>query len=67
MLVKKKVAPKNAFAAQQLHTKIRFRCFVIWEKKSVQKLARKKRKYKEKKRNKPHYGQKWVGWDKRVF
>ena len=32
---------KTAFAAQQLYTKIRFRCFVVWEK-SVQKLGRKK-------------------------
>ena len=36
-----------AFAAQQLYTKIRFRCFVVKEKKSVQKLGRKKRKKKE--------------------
>ena len=54
---------KIAFAAQQLYTKIKFRCSVVWEKKSVQKLGRKK---KEKKRNKPHRGQKWVGWDERV-
>ena len=26
----------------------------------------KKIKKKEKKRNKPHHGQKWVGWDERV-
>ena len=52
-----------AFAAQQLYTKIKFPCFVVWEKKSVQKLGRKKRKKQEKK---PHRGQKWVGWDERV-
>ena len=34
--------------------------------KSVQKLRRKKRKKEGKKRNKPHRGQKWVGWDERV-
>ena len=50
-----------AFAAQQLYLKIRFPCFVV-QKKSVQNLGRKKRK----KRNKPHRGQKWVGWDERV-
>ena len=38
---------KIAFAAQQLYTKIKFRCSVVWEKKSVQKLGRKKRKKKE--------------------
>ena len=38
-----------AFAAQQLYTKIRFRCVVVL-KKSVQKLGRKK------KRNKPYRG-----------
>ena len=27
---------------------------------------RKKKKEKKKKRNKPHRGQKWVGWDVRV-
>ena len=27
----------------------------------------KKRKKQGKKRNKPHRGQKWVGWDERVF
>ena len=47
---------KIGFGAQQLYTKIRFPCFVVQEKKSVQKL----------KRNKPHRGQKWVGWDERV-
>ena len=56
---------KIAFAAQQLYTKIRFRCFVVLEK-SVQKLGRKKRKKKEKKGNKPHCSQKWVGRDERV-
>ena len=35
-----------AFAAQQLYTKIRFRCVVVWEK-SVQKLERKKKEKKE--------------------
>ena len=43
---------KIAFAAQQLYTKIRFGCVVVKEKKSVQKLGRKKRKKKEKKRKK---------------
>ena len=38
---------KTAFAAQQLYTKIRFRCVVVLEKKSVQKLGRKKRKKKK--------------------
>ena len=28
---------------------------------------KKKKKKKGKKRNKPHCGQKWVGWDERVF
>ena len=35
------------------------------------KIRKKKRKKKgrkrKKKRNKPHRGQKWVGWDERVF
>ena len=35
---------KIAFAAQQLYAKIRFPCFVVWEKKSVQNLGRKKKK-----------------------
>ena len=35
-------AEKIAFAAQQLHTKIGFRCFVVQEK-SIQKLGRKKK------------------------
>ena len=43
---------KIAFAAQQLYTKIRFRCVVVSEKKSVQKLGRKKRKKKGKKKEK---------------
>ena len=30
------------------------------------KIRKKKRIKKEKKRNKPHCGQKWVGWDERV-
>ena len=30
------------------------------------KKKEKKRKKKGKKRNKPHRGQKWVGWDERV-
>ena len=54
-----------AFAAQQLHTKIRFPCFVVQEKKSVQKLGRKKRKkkrkIKEKKKNQTSLQPK-VGW-----
>ena len=54
---------KIAFAAQQLYTKIKFRCFVVWVKKNVQKFGRKKRK---KKRNEPHRGQKWVCWDEWV-
>ena len=41
---------KIAFAAQQLYTKIRFRFFFVWEKKSVQSLGRKKSK-KEKEIN----------------
>ena len=49
---------KIAFAAQQLYTKIRFRCFVVWEKKSVQKLRRKKRKKLGKKRKKKRKGKK---------
>ena len=40
---------KIASAAQQLYTKIKFPCFVVEEKKSVQKLGRKKRKKKAKK------------------
>ena len=67
---KKISGEKIAFAVQQFYSKIRFRCFVVWEKKSVQKLGRKKkkkkRKQKEQKRKKPHCGQKWVGWDERV-
>ena len=35
---------KIAFAAQQLYVKIRFRCFVVFKKKSVQDLGRKKKK-----------------------
>ena len=61
-LPQKTLGEKIEFAAQQLYTKIRFLCFVVLEK-SVQKLGRKKRK---KERNKPHHGQKWVGWDERV-
>ena len=38
---------KIAFAAQQLYTKIRFRCFVVYKKKSVQDLERKKVKKKK--------------------
>ena len=49
---------KITFAAQQLYTKIRFPCFVVKEKKSVQNLG--------KKRNQPHRGQKWVGWGERL-
>ena len=49
-LPQKLLGEKIAFTAKQIHTKIRFRCFVVKEK-SVQKLARKKRK-KEKKRKK---------------
>ena len=30
------------------------------------KIRKKKKEIKEKKRNKPHCGQKWVGWDERV-
>ena len=33
---------KIAFAAQQLYTKIRFSCFAVYEKKSVQKFRKKK-------------------------
>ena len=51
---------KIAFAAQQLYAKIRFRCFVVYKKKSVQDLGRKKRK-------KPHGGQKLIGRDETVF
>ena len=53
----KNVGDKITFAAQQLYAKIRFRCFVALEKKSVQDLGRKKeknRKQKEKKRKKSH-------------
>ena len=46
-LPKKISGGKIAFAAQQLYTKIRFPCFVVLEKKSVQNLGRKKRKKKE--------------------
>ena len=49
-----------AFAAQQLYTKIKFPCFVVWEKKSVQKLGRKKRKKTRKKTSsRPKVG--WLG------
>ena len=63
---------KIVFAAQQLYKKIRFPCFVVLEKKSAQKLGRKKKGKKRKKRKKRkkgkklHRGQKWVGWDERV-
>ena len=30
------------------------------------KIRKEKKKKKGKKRNKPHPGQKWVGWDERV-
>ena len=30
------------------------------------KFRKKKKEIKEKKRKKPHRGQKWVGWDERV-
>ena len=43
---------KIAFAAQQIYTKIRFRCVVVQEKKSVQKLGRKKGKKRKKKEKK---------------
>ena len=43
---------KIAFATQALYKKIRFRCFVVWEKKSVQDLGRIKRKTNEKKEKK---------------
>ena len=43
---------KIAFAAQQLYTKIRFPCFVVYERKSVQKLGRKKKKKKGQERKK---------------
>ena len=46
-LPQKILGEKIAFAAQQLYTKIKFRCFVVSEKKGVQKLGRKKRKTKE--------------------
>ena len=64
-LPQKILGEKIGFATQQLYTKIRFRCFVVWEK-SVQKLGRKTGNKRKKKRNKPHCGQKWVGWDERV-
>ena len=35
-------------------------------KKKKEKKKEKKGKKKEEKRNKPHRGQKWVGWDERV-
>ena len=68
---------KIAFATQQLYTKIKFPCFGLgeekrtkfWKKRKKQrkKLRKKKGKNKgKKKRNKPHCGQKWVGWDERV-
>ena len=31
------------------------------------KIRKKKKEKKEKKGNKPHRGQKWIGWDERVF
>ena len=31
------------------------------------KKKEKKEKKRKKKRNEPHRGQKWVGWDERVF
>ena len=56
---------KIAFAAQQLYTKIRFRCFVVLDK-SVQKLGRKKNEKKGKKKEKTSSRPKVVGWDERV-
>ena len=49
---------QNWFAAQQLNPKIRFRCFVVKEKKSEQHLGGK--------REKAHHGQNWIGRDERV-
>ena len=46
---KKTLRDKIAFVAQQLYAKIRFRCCVVKEKKSVQELGRKKGKLEEKK------------------
>ena len=68
MVLSQKISGKIiAFAAQQLYTKIRFRYVVVKEKKSVQNLGRKKKRKKgKKKRNEPHRGQKWVGWDEKV-
>ena len=51
-LPKKILGEKIAFAAQQLYTKLRFPCFVVYKKKSVQNLGRKKRKKKGKKEQK---------------
>ena len=51
-LLKQILGEKIAFAAQQFHTKIRFRCFVISEKNSGEDLGRKKKRKKGKKRKK---------------
>ena len=40
-----------AFAAQQIYTKVRFRCFVVKEKKNEQDLETKKGKKRKKKIN----------------
>ena len=56
-LPKKILREKIASAARQLYTKIKFPCFVVQEKKSIQNLGRKKgkkKKKKEKKKKKNH-------------
>ena len=66
-LPQKILGEKIAVAAQQLNTKIRFRCFCDLGEEERTKFRKKKRKKnKGKKRNEPHCGQTWVGWDERV-
>ena len=36
------------------------------ERTKIRKKKKEKKRKKGKKRNKPHHGQKWVGWDERV-
>ena len=36
------------------------------ERTKIRKKKKEKKRKEKKKRNKPHHGQKWVGWDERV-
>ena len=62
-LPQKILGEKIAFGAQQLYCTQKLDVDVLWYRRRVYKIRKKKRK---KKRNKPHRDHKWVGWDKRV-